>query len=122
MVENPLSKLGWFGAGIFGAFVLIANGFFNSLGSDLYDQVKIMTSEFPFDFVMFFAICIAIGIITGIGLIVFDIYEQKHKKKLPKGSFHPTFSGIETGPNKIDKEELKRRNEDKWRFFPSNYK
>ena len=72
----------------------------------------------------------------GVALIVYDIYKQKRKRKLPKGAVHPTFSGIETdtaehrlsmddfeiesGPAKTT--ESKRDKENKWRHFPSNSK
>jgi hypothetical protein len=50
-------------------------------------------------------------------------YWQWLKKLKPKkyAPGHSKFSGLETNPEKID-EESKRQREDKWLFFPSNYK
>lgn len=116
-----LSKQSWIGGILLAVFGFLTSGFFGSVGSDLYNQLKMMVAGSPFtvDFMTVFIIFITVGMGLGIALIVHDIYKQRHK--LPKGAFHPTFSGLETNPDKIDKDELKRRQDD-WRFFPSNYK
>lgn len=114
-----LSKQSWIGAIILGAFSYLASGFFGSVGSDLYNQLKNMALGFSSDFVTLLIIFITIGMALGIALICHDIYKQRNK--LLRGEVRPTFSGIETDPDKIDKQELKRRKDD-WKYFPVNVK
>jgi hypothetical protein len=114
MVEIPLSKRGWIS--------VIFTAILSAVGSDLYKFFKDMVFESQSYYTLLaIAVLIGIGIVAGVALIFFDVYKQRQKrKKLSNGAIHPTFSGIETDPNKIDKEELRRRNEDKWKHFPSN--
>jgi integral membrane sensor domain MASE1 len=98
MVENPLSKRGWTS--------VIFTAILSAVGSDLYQLFKDMVFESPSYYTLLaIAAIIGIGIVAGVALIVFDVYKQRQKqKKLPSGAVHPTFSGIETNPDKIDPE------------------
>lgn len=119
MLEIPLSKSGRISILVTLVLLPIFGGYLSAFGADLYQISKTMVFDTQFQYVLLIiAVLIAAGIVTGIALTVLDF--NKQKKKLANGAVHPTFSGIETDPDKIDKEELKRREDDKWRFFPSN--
>lgn len=110
MIEIPLSKSGRISILVTLVLLPIFGGYLSAFGADLYQISKTMVFDTQFQYVLLIiAILIAAGIVTGIALTVHDFNIQKLKKA---GFRHPTFSG----------EDSKRRDEDKWRFFPSNYK
>lgn len=114
------TKQSWIGGVIFAVFGYLASGFFSSVGSDFYNQLKNMNFDFSSDSMAILVIFVVIGMAFGIALIVHDIYTQKKKQELQKAGFRrPTFSGLETNPDKIDP-ETKRKKEDDWKHFPAN--
>jgi hypothetical protein len=102
-----LSKQSWIGGVVLAVFGYLASGFFGSVGSDIHSRLKIMAADFSYDFITVFIVFTIIGMGFGIALIVHDIY--KHRNKLPRGAFHPRLD-----------DESRRRDDDRWRFFPSN--
>ena len=78
---------------------------------------------------MDFTTALAVGLVLIIPFIWWWAYnkerdaKQQIEKLKPKkdGYQHPTFSGIETNPEKMDP-ELRRKKEDDWKHFPANYK
>lgn len=120
MIEIPLSKRGWLS--VIGTILLlpILGGFLSAFGEDLYQVSRSMVVDPQFQYTLLvIAILIGVGITIGVAFTIYDIHKERNK--LRKGADHPTFSGIETNPDKID-QASKRKKEDDWRFFPSNIK
>jgi hypothetical protein len=120
MIEVPLSKRGWSSLIVTIVLLPIFGGYLSAFGAHLYEISITMVFDTQFQYVLLIiAALIAAGIVIGIALTVVDFNRQK--KTRSDGAVRPTFSGIETDPDKIDP-ELRRKKEDDWKHFPANYK
>ena len=109
-MEIPLSKKGWVSVIISAVLMAIMTGYFSAFGEDLYQVSKKMVFDTQTQYLLFIIfIIIAIGIVTGLALTVFDI----HRQRSPRPN--------NLAPADENDVEARRRREDDWRFFPSNY-
>jgi hypothetical protein len=77
MVQNPLSKKGWLGVILTGISIPIMGGFLNAFGADLYGLSKETMTGLPFQTILtVLLVTIAVGIIVGVGLIIYDIFRR----------------------------------------------
>ena len=118
-MEIPLSKKGWVSVIISAVLMAIMTGYFSAFGEDLYQVSKKMVFDTQTQYLLFIIfIIIAIGIVTGLALTVFDIHRQR-SRNTTRQLQNPRPNNLT--PADENDVEARRRREDDWRFFPSNY-
>ncbi|MGC2598910.1 MAG: hypothetical protein WA395_12375 [Nitrososphaeraceae archaeon] len=118
-MEIPLSKKGWVSVIISAVLMAIMTGYFSAFGEDLYEVSKKMVFDTQTQYLLFIIfIIIAIGIVTGLALTVFDIHRQR-SRNTTRQLQNPRPNNL--APADENDVEARRRREDDWRFFPSNY-
>ena len=107
-MEIPLSKKGW------AVLMAIMTGYFSAFGEDLYQVSKKMVFDTQTQYLLFIIfIIIAIGIVTGLA------WHRQRSRNTTRQLQNPRPNNL--APADENDVEARRRREDDWKFFPSNY-
>jgi predicted membrane protein len=114
--EKPLSRIIWIIiAAMIGAVITpFTTGLYNSAKASI-------ESPLHFDPMMFYNITVPV-LITCLILFVYDRLNRRREQRLEKERKQKEAQDLEEGKSVDDKQLERRREERKWRFFPSNWR